>query len=65
MKMRWLVSKEGFRIKMDSKLIRTAIQIAHKALNGDALNIKEVAEKVLSEDGRTGSRLFQSKSILS
>ena len=50
---------------MDSKLIRTAIQIAHKALNGDALNIKEVAEKVLSEDGRTGSRLFQSKSILS
>ncbi len=58
------VSKEGFRIKTDSKLIRTAIQFADKAFNGDVLNIKEVAEKVLGEDGRTGD-CFKASPILS
>ena len=52
------VSAGGYRIKTDSKLIRAAIQIAHKSLNGKSYDLAEIAEKVLSEDGRTQSKLL-------
>lgn len=52
------VSSGGYRIKTDSKLIRAAIQIAHKALHNESFDLKEIAEKVLSEDGRTQSKLL-------
>ena len=58
------VSSGGYRIKTDSKLIRAAIQIAHKSLNNESYDLKEIAEKVLSEDGRTESiLLFKNKKI--
>ena len=52
------VSSGGHRIKTDSKLIRAAIQIAYKSLNKESYDLKEIAEKVLSEDGRTQSKLL-------
>ncbi len=52
------VSSGGHRIKTDSKLIRAAIQIAHNSLNGKSFDLAEIAEKVLSEDGRTQSKLL-------
>ena len=53
-----MMSKTGQRIKTDSKLIRAAIQIAHKSINGEAFDLMEVAEKVVREDGRTMSKLL-------
>ena len=52
------VSGGGYRIKTDSKLIRAAIQIAHKTLNKKSFDLGEIAEKVLSEDGRTQSKIL-------
>lgn len=52
------VSSGGYRIKTDSKLIRAAIQIAHKTLNKKSFDLGEIAEKVLSEDGRTQSKIL-------
>lgn len=52
------VSSGGHRIKTDSKLIRAAIQIAHKSLHKESYDLSEIAEKVLSEDGRTQSKLL-------
>ena len=48
-----VISAHGHRIKTDSKLIRAAISIANKSVNNKPYNIDEVAEKVISEDGRT------------
>ena len=53
-----ILSKSGQRVKTDSKLIRTAIQVAHHSLNGNDYDIKEIAEKVIQEDGRSLSKLF-------
>ncbi len=53
------VSSGGYRMKTDSKLIRAAIQIAQKSLNKKPYNLADIAEKVMSEDGRTQSKLFQ------
>tara|TARA_B100000212_G_scaffold308008_1_gene257515 strand:+ start:125 stop:406 length:282 start_codon:yes stop_codon:yes gene_type:complete len=53
-----MMSKTGQRIKTDSKLIRAAIQIAHKSMNGEACDLMEVAEKVVREDGRTMSKFL-------
>ena len=52
------VSSGGYRMKTDSKLIRAAIQIAQKSLNKKPYNLADIAEKVMSEDGRTQSKLF-------
>ena len=52
------MSRTGQRIKTDSKLIRAAIQIAHKSLHKESYDLSEIAEKVLSEDGRTQSKLL-------
>ena len=54
-----MMSKTGQRIKTDSKLIRAAIQIAHKSINGENCDLMEVAEKVVREDGRTMSKLLE------
>ena len=54
-----MMSKTGQRIKTDSKLIRAAIQIAHKFINGENCDLMEVAEKVVREDGRTMSKLLE------
>ena len=60
-----MMSKTGQRIKTDSKLIRAAIQIAHKSINGEECDLMEVAEKVVREDGRTMSKfLDKSKNCL-
>ena len=53
-----MMSKTGQRIKTDSKLIRAAIQIAHKSMNGEECDLMEVAEKVVREDGRTMSKFL-------
>jgi hypothetical protein len=45
-------------MKTDSKLIRAAIQIAQKSLNKKPYDLADIAEKVMSEDGRTQSKLF-------
>ena len=39
------MSRTGQRIKTDSKLIRAAIQIAHRSINGETYDLMEVAEK--------------------
>ena len=54
-----MMSKTGQRIKTDSKLIRAAIQIAHKSINVENCDLMEVAEKVVREDGRTMSKLLE------
>ena len=54
-----MMSKTGQRIKTDSKLIRAAIQIAHKSINRENCDLMEVAEKVVREDGRTMSKLLE------
>lgn len=54
-----MMSKTGQRIKTDSKLIRAAIQIANKSINGENCDLMEVAEKVVREDGRTMSKLLE------
>ena len=57
-----MMSKTGQRIKTDSKLIRAAIQIAHKSINREECDLMEVADKVVREDGRTmGKFLDKSK----
>ena len=56
-----LLPSGGHRIKTDSKLIRAAIQIAHKSLHKESYDLSEIAEKVLSEDGRTQSKLLLKK----
>ena len=48
-----VISSHGHRIKTDSKLIRAAISIANSTVNNQRYNIDEVAQKVISEDGRT------------
>jgi len=53
------MSRSGQRIKTDSKLIRAAIQIASKSLNNEQLDLVEIAEKVVREDGRTLSKLLE------
>jgi hypothetical protein len=53
-----ILSKTGQRVKTDSKLIRTAIQVAHQSLNGKTYDIKQIAEKVVQEDGRSLSKLL-------
>ena len=53
------MSRTGQRIKTDSKLIRAAIQIASKSLNNEQLDLVEIAEKVVREDGRTLSKLLE------
>jgi len=53
------MSRTGQRIKTDSKLIRAAIQIASKSLNNEQLDLVEIAEKVVREDGRTLSKLHE------
>ena len=49
----------GLRIKTDSKLIRSAIQVAHASLQDESYNIMDIAEKVVKEDGRSLSRLLE------
>ena len=53
-----ILSKSGQRVKTDSKLIRTAIQVAHDALHGKEYDVKQIAEKVVQEDGRSLSKLL-------
>ena len=53
-----ILSKTGQRVKTDSKLIRTAIQVAHQSLHGKTYDIKQIAEKVVQEDGRSLSKLL-------
>ena len=53
------MSRTGQRIKTDSKLIRAAIQIAHRSINGETYDLMEVAEKVMREDGRTMSKFLE------
>jgi len=53
------MSRTGLRIKTDSKLIRAAIQIAHRSINGETYDLMEVAEKVMREDGRTMSKFLE------
>ena len=53
------MSRTGQRIKTDSKLIRAAIQIASKYLKNEQLDLVEIAEKVVREDGRTLSKLLE------
>ena len=53
------MSRTGQRIKTDSKLIRAAIQIASKSLNNEQLDLVEIAEKVVREDGITLSKLLE------
>ena len=48
-----VISANGHRSKTDSKLIRAAISIANSAVNKEAFDIDDVAEKVIREDGRT------------
>ena len=48
-----VISASGHRIKTDSKLIRAAISIANSTVNNQRVNIDDVAEKVIREDGRT------------
>ena len=48
-----VISASGHRIKTDSKLIRAAISIANSAVRNKRIDIDEVAEKVIREDGRT------------
>ena len=52
------IADAGHRIKTDSKLIRAAISIAHSSLKGEPYEVTEVADKVVSEDGRTLSRFL-------
>ena len=54
-----VMSRTGLRIKTDSKLIRAAIQVAHASLQEESYNIMDIAEKVVKEDGRSLSRLFE------
>ncbi len=53
-----ILSKSGQRVKTDSKLIRTAIQVAHDSLHGKEYDVKQIAEKVVQEDGRSLSKLL-------
>ena len=53
------MSRTGQRIKTDSELIRAAIQIASKYLKNEQLDLVEIAEKVVREDGRTLSKLLE------
>jgi len=53
-----ILSKSGQRVKTDSKLIRTAIQVAHDSLNGKEYDVKQIAEKVVQEDGRSLSKML-------
>lgn len=53
-----VISKTGHRVKTDSKLIRSAIIVASKALHGKSYDINEIAEKVVREDGRSLSKLI-------
>jgi hypothetical protein len=53
-----VISKTGQRVKTDSKLIRSAIIVASKALHGKPYDINEIAEKVVREDGRSMSKLI-------
>jgi hypothetical protein len=53
-----ILSKSGQRVKTDSKLIRTAIQVAHDSLHGKEYDVKQIAEKVVNEDGRSLSKML-------
>jgi len=53
-----ILSKSGQRVKTDSKLIRTAIQVAHDSLHGKEYDVKQIAEKVVKEDGRSLSKML-------
>jgi len=53
-----ILSKSGQRVKTDSKLIRTAIQVAHDSLHGKEYDVKQIAEKVVQEDGRSLSKML-------
>jgi len=53
-----ILSKSGQRVKTDSKLIRTAIQVAHDSLHGKNYDVKQIAEKVVQEDGRSLSKML-------
>ena len=53
-----ILSKSGQRVKTDSKLIRTAIQVAHDSLHGKDYDVKQIAEKVVQEDGRSLSKML-------
>ena len=53
-----ILSKSGQRVKTDSKLIRTAIQVAHDSLHGKEYDVKKIAEKVVQEDGRSLSKML-------
>ena len=53
-----ILSKSCQRVKTDSKLIRTAIQVAHDSLHGKNYDVKQIAEKVVQEDGRSLSKML-------
>jgi len=53
-----ILSKSGQRVKTDSKLIRTAIPVAHDSLHGKDYDVKQIAEKVVKEDGRSLSKML-------
>ena len=53
-----ILSKSGQRVKTDSKLIRTAIQVAHDSLHGKEYDVKQIAEKVVKEDCRSLSKML-------
>ena len=56
-----VLSKTGHRVKTDSKLIRAAINVASLVLHGKTYDVKEIAEKVVREDGRSLSKLMAKK----
>jgi len=56
-----VLSKTGHRVKTDSKLIRAAINVASLVLRGKPYDVKEIAEKVVREDGRSLSKLMAKK----
>ena len=56
-----VLSCAGQRVKTDSKLIRTAIQVAHDSLLGKDFDVTKIAEKVVMEDGRSFSKLPKPK----
>jgi hypothetical protein len=56
-----VLSKTGHRVKTDSKLIRAAINVASRVLNGKSYDVNEIAERVVREDGRSLSKLVAKK----
>tara|TARA_B100002019_G_scaffold98580_1_gene84912 strand:+ start:400 stop:669 length:270 start_codon:yes stop_codon:yes gene_type:complete len=56
-----VLSKTGHRVKTDSKLIRAAVNVASRVLQGKSYDVNEIAERVVLEDGRSLSKFVAKK----